>query len=440
VRGVCGWGAHDPGVELMSNPTDLKSRFLQRFGKYPATVQHYQYSWPSADTCVSVGHALAAGVDLRAQAAEWLLTDGVADWDLALLGVSEAHSATEAFWYGIDEQHPLHGVASTAVATAGLKEVYRAVDRLIGKLAESFPDAALVVFSMHGMGPNGADTPAMMLVPELMYRHAFGKPFFRQPQSWSDTPEGQLVLPDFHEHWEGSFMHHFPLWRPSQWRRIARNRLPVAVVRWFDAWTAEPENAERGPIWSHLHWMPTLAYQAYWPSMPAFALPSFQDVRIRVNVAGRESSGIVAQADYETVCDDIERMLRDCLDGPNGKPLVSEVIRPHRKDPMAVGATEADLIVHQLRPTQALVHPRLGTVGPIPYRRPGGHSGGAGLARIRAATVPVGDFGEHSAFDVVPTLIDLLGEPAQSQLAGHSLLDGLQRVPARPVETAGATR
>ena len=439
VRGVSGWGAHDPGVGLQFSSAELRAQFMQRFGEYPASETHYRYGWPSGATCRTMGNELAEANELRAQAAHWLLTEGVADWDLALLGISESHAATEAFWHGVDEQHPLHGVPSAAAAAEALRQVYRAIDRMIGQLAESFPDASFVVFSMHGMGANWIDTTAMMMVPELMYRYAFGKPFFPQPKSWSDTPEGQIVFPDHLEYWEACFMRRYPRWRPSQWRRIARNRLPAALVRRYDAWTAEPENAERGPIWSHLHWMPTLNYQAYWPAMPAFCLPAFQDVRIRLNVAGRESKGIVAQTDYQRVCDDIERVLNECLDGPDGRPAVSSIVRPHRQDPMAVGATQADLIVHWHRPVQSLVHARLGTIGPIPFRRPGGHSGGLGLARIRAATVSVGHFGERSAFDVVPTLIDLLGEPVPGQLSGRSLLEGLARTPNAPIKATVAT-
>ena len=433
VQGISGWGAHDAGVDTTFHPADLRSRFLQRFGHYPATDSHYTFAWVSGETCTRMGDTLAAAIDLRARAAYWLLSEGIADWDLALLGISETHSATEAFWHGIDQQHPLHGVPSASTAAEALKQVYRAVDRMIGVLAESFPDASFVVFSMHGMGSNAVDTTSMMLVPELMYRYAFGKPFFRQPKSWTDTAAGQPVIPDLQKNWEANFTRRFPVWRPSQWSRFARNRLPAVLLRRVDAWLAEPENAQRGPIRSHLHYMPTLAYQAYWPSMPAFVLPAFQDVRIRINVAGRESSGIVAQSDYRRVCDDIERMLMECLDGPNGQPAVSSIVRPHPDDPLALGATEADLIVHWHRPTQSLVHERLGTVGPIPIRRPGGHSGGLGLARIRAATVSAGYFGERSAFDVVPTLIHLLGEPVPAHLSGRSLLEGLPGTPARPI-------
>ena len=36
VYGLVGWGAHDPGVPLTANPTNLLSEFAARFGEYPA--------------------------------------------------------------------------------------------------------------------------------------------------------------------------------------------------------------------------------------------------------------------------------------------------------------------------------------------------------------------------------------------------------------------
>lgn len=70
----------------------------------------------------------------------------------------------------------------------------------------------------------------------------------------------------------------------------------------------------------------------------------------------------------------------------------------------------------------ALEHPTPGRVGPIPFRRPGGHTGPFGLAYLSNAGVGAGDKGIRSSFDVVPTLFELLGEPPPDGLSGASLL------------------
>jgi arylsulfatase A-like enzyme len=44
------------------------------------------------------------------------------------------------------------------------------------------------------------------------------------------------------------------------------------------------------------------------------------------------------------------------------------------------------------------------------------------MAYVRGAGIVPGDRGVRSSFDVVPTLFDLLGEPAPKGLSGTSLL------------------
>src|SRR5689334_24362946 len=118
---------------------------------------------------------LAEGVKQRGRVASWLLAERLPDWDLAMVTIREYHSAVEALWHGWDAGHPLHGQASAPAAKAGLVAVYEAADRLLGELLEAFPRAHVLVFAAHGMGRNLGDVPAMLLVPELLYRHFTGK-------------------------------------------------------------------------------------------------------------------------------------------------------------------------------------------------------------------------------------------------------------------------
>src|SRR5438270_862245 len=69
-----------------------------------------------------------------------------------------------------------------------------------------------------------------------------------------------------------------------------------------------------GLDYANLSWMPATRYAAFWPSMPAFALPSFYDGRIRINLAGRESRGAVTPRRYRAVRDEIVELLQACRD------------------------------------------------------------------------------------------------------------------------------
>ncbi len=70
----------------------------------------------------------------------------------------------------------------------------------------------------------------------------------------------------------------------------------------------------------------------------------------------------------------------------------------------------------------ALDHPTLGRVGPVPYRRTGGHTGVHGVAYCSGPGIAAGDRGARSTFDVVPTLIELVGASPPPGLSGTSLL------------------
>jgi len=419
VTGVGNWGAHDPGVPPAFQPAGLRAGFAQAIGAYPAAEWIYGYVWPSPERTRTMGADLTLAVDRRTEAVRWLLAQRP-DWELALVGVSEPHSAIEALWHGIDPGHPLHGLPSAAPAGEGVRAVYRAVDRLVGRLAADWPDASIVLFSMHGMGGNHSDTASMLLLPELLHRHAFGAPLFR-PEAVGRMREG-IVWPVVPQSWEASMQRGLPWWRPSQWRGALAQRGPAPLARVLAWHTARRMGAIDGAMRSGIEWMPAAAYQPYWRRMAAFSLPSFYDGRLRINLAGRERDGVVPPERYREVRESYATLLHECVDAHSGEPLVQAVAFDDRADPGALGPTDADLMITWRRSTQALRHPRLGTIGPIPLRRPGGHTGPAGMAWVTAAGVEPGDRGTRSAFDVVPTLLALLGRTVTPPPSGRPLL------------------
>jgi predicted AlkP superfamily phosphohydrolase/phosphomutase len=172
--------------------------------------------------------------------------------------------------------------------------------------------------------------------------------------------------------------------------------------------------------------MPAARYAGHWRRMKAFALPSFYDGRVRINLAGRERDGCVAPEAYDTVCDEVASLLDECVEPRTDRPVVAEIIRASG-DPAARGASEADLIILWRHETLGFDHPRLGRIGPLPYRRTGGHTGGDGIACFAGPAIRAASAGRRSAFDVVPTVIDLLGETAASPISGNSFLHAIAR-------------
>ena len=413
VPNACGavsWGAHDPGVPALSRPAELYDEIYERFGRYPASDYIYGFVWPSATKARKMADALTHATQLRGDIALWLLQERLPDWDLGVVVVSEFHSAAEALWHGIDAQHPLHDLPSAPAAAEGLHGVYAAADKMIGNLVEAFPDATIVAFNLHGMGANDSDVASMLLLPELMYRHSFGKPNLRE-ENWRLNGRG-IPLFDEDQRWDDDF------------GALLNERGPlVARVRnRVHRLLGGAHNNDARPDDLPVTWMPATKYRAFWPTMRAFALPSFYDGRIRINLKGREASGKVALGDYAECCAEVETILRDCRDAITDRPAVRDIVRYAGADPLQLDATDADLIVLWNGPVLGLVHPQLGKIGPHPYRRTGGHTGPSGIAYFAGSGIAPGYCGTTSAFDVVPTVIELLGERRPQHLTGRCLL------------------
>jgi hypothetical protein len=169
--------------------------------------------------------------------------------------------------------------------------------------------------------------------------------------------------------------------------------------------------------------MPATNYMPYWSRMDAFALPSFYDGRVRLNVQGRERDGGVLPAAYAATVERISALLRECSDPVSGASIVAHISGPENDDFMNLGASDADLKVVWRGAPLGVRHPRLGQIGPVPYRRTGGHTGESGVALFAGPGITPGHYGRRPSLDVVPTLLDLLGESGSRTLSGRSMRD-----------------
>ena len=115
-------------------------------------------------------------------------------------------------------------------------------------------------------------------------------------------------------------------------------------------------------------------------------------------------------------------MLRACRDPLTGEGVVDHIERPTGCDPQTLNGSESDIVVVWKGTGCAFEHPTLGRVGPVPFRRPGGHTGNFGMAYILNNGLLTGDRGVRSSFDIAPTVIDLVGEAAPLGLSGTSML------------------
>ena len=312
----------------------------------------------------------------------------------------------------MDVELPLEDLVADARAAAAdgeaIRGVFAEIDALVADLLDAFPDVVHVVFTMHGMGPNTSDVASMVLLGELMRRWAGD----RTPDvSWPLDENGVPVL-GADESW-------LPPIRnalgdgPSLTTRVA-GRLPVRARRALTSVGIGRRST------SNLEWMPLTRHQPHWHSMRAFALPSFYDGRVRVNLRGREAEGLVDVGEYGAVLDEIEGVLLECHDTRTGRPVVAGLDRT-LVDPMEAGPSDADLVVHWNGVVFGMEHPELGRVGPFPPRRTGGHTNPHGACFIHGPGIQATDLGTRSSFDVVPTLFDRLGQEPPWPLSGRPM-------------------
>lgn len=419
VVGVTDWGVHDPGNRPQARPSTLHTELVDRFGRYPARQWIYGVPWASVEACKEMGEALSKAARTRSDVARWLLSERFTDWQVALVGFAESHSASEGLFHGVGSSHPWSGLESTPEAGRALRSVYSAIDQAVGEIVEAFPEDTVVIFSMHGMGPNNSDVPSMALLGEVMSRWSgLGTPSMQPftvdaagiPQLAPDSSWTSAVL--------GHFMNEGRRTRQSVRARI-KQRVPEPLRRILGAVRSLKPGGTSVREGS-LQWMPLMRHQPDWHAMKAFALPSFYDGRVRVNLIGRESCGIVGIEEFGSVIDQIEGLLRECTEPRSGQPVVKSVRRVEG-NPLTRQDDDVDLIVHWEDDVLGISHPRLGIIGPLPPRRTGGHSNPIGRCLIVGHDVQPGDIGVRSSFDVVPTILSLAGASAPHEVSGSPL-------------------
>jgi predicted AlkP superfamily phosphohydrolase/phosphomutase len=433
---VVGWGGHDARFQhpRVSQPAGLLAEIDARFGTDPVAGVEYKGTWHQPWYIDALADSLIEASERRAQITEWLL-EREPSWSLLMVGITEIHAAGHNFSQGVDPAHLLGSHPSAPHARERFVDVYRAVDATVARIVAAIPDDTTVALvSTKGMSPSYSDLSSAVLIAELGYRLAFGRPFAHEPSHRAWRRKGCPPL------WPGDDGRASARanalraeGRLAPLKRRYRTMTPAPLRRLVDRARdlfrrpAPPAGPKASPITRLPDGSrPVLAgeinlapiwYRHHWPAMPWFALPSFSEGHIRINLAGRERDGMVALADYERVCDEIEATLRQLRDVRTGEAVVDEVVRLRAADPLAVDGPGADLAVTWRLPSDAFEHPDAGVIGPFAMPRSGSHNGN-GFLIVAGPGIDHARLDEHPSIDVAPTLLSLLGWPVPSRLAG----------------------
>jgi predicted AlkP superfamily phosphohydrolase/phosphomutase len=392
------WGAHAPAHDSCSWPPELFGELVARHGRHPALRRDHATFWNPV-AVARLRRALRAGIPRRVAICRELLARE--EWDLFITAFGETHSAGHHLWHLSGATgHPLHRER----ARDPLLAVFQAVDGAIQEVVEAAGDAAVVVFAPHGM-ESATDLASLVFLPELCYRLAF--PGRRALAPGGEGPPAAVV------------------------------RHPRALTwdRWL--WRNRGVDGAADLLPPHdlgaMSYQPAAWYRDLWPRMPAFALPSYFEGNVRINLAGRERDGIVPPERYESVCAAMEDRVRELRDARTGRPIVREVLRtrtgPHDRTP---GLPDADLVVCWSGGADAVDSPAVGRMGPVPFGRTGTHVNHGFVAVRGPGAEPGSRLPEGRVVDVAATILELAGAAPRQPIDGRPLLAARDEGACRP--------
>ena len=379
---VTGWGSHDKLVLPDSYPPELLEEIRRRYGESP--IRTDEYGRASLSHLRELHEELVSLTLRSAELAGWLLQR---PWNLGIVAFGALHRGGHRFW----DRSSLDGEVPAELGAwydGALRELYCTADRAVGDLIAAAPEAAVFVFSLHGMQVNSARVD---LLDEMLNRVLHG-PTASRPQSSLLRRLGEAM--------------------PLSLRRTLTNSVPQRVKnRIMTRWT-------------------TGGMQ--WDRTRAFTLRADLNGYIRLNLQGREPKGIVPPGEAEDLCSRIIDGLQTFRDAATGDRFIEEVCRSSDVFPPGDRSDRLpDLIVRWSAssgaPHAAVTSPTLGTIpratpGRIPNGRSGNHAP-AGLLIAKGPGIAPGGQLESGAdiLDLAPTALRRLRAEADVILAGKVL-------------------
>lgn len=416
---VLGWGGHARMTPQQSLPEGLVSELIQKHGENPLLDTDSITEAKEGDF-----ERFMSGVELGIKRKADIVKDLLErqKWSLMLTIFGEAHSAQHYLWHK-SQPHTVNW-SDKPPKNDPLLKTFQLMDAAIGEIvAAAGEDANIVVFSIHGTCSNTGDLGANVFLPEMLYRWNFPGKYAIGPGEISNLPMPKPRMATesswFAEVWQLRY-------EPNKVKFLARHRVPFQLYHKLRLERLTGKESETALDYKPpLFWLPASWYSSHWKSMKAFALPSYSDGYIRINVEGRDKHGVVKPEDYDAVCDEVIEMLLEVRDGRKGERLITDVVRT-RKSPFDSNrqSSDADIVVifdERDCPADVVIHPTLGQIGPVPFNRSGGHYS-AGFMLASGPDVPQGGGIHGDVIGVGPTILSMMGAPVPEHMDGKPLV------------------
>jgi predicted AlkP superfamily phosphohydrolase/phosphomutase len=380
-----GWQCHDDfGHSAL--PAELWAQLAKRHGTPRMTAE--TFGPQSAATLLAQHQEVLDGNRQFADMCGDLLTHHRFDLFLAVFGL--VHRGSHYLW-DLSQIDRGDGDGPTrAILEGSLDQCYVSADEALGRVLEATPaNARVVVFALHGMGPNDGWYEFLPRILGQIHRGGGG-----------GSPKSGLL---------------FRLRQALPWRLVRQvtRRIPMA-------W-----NKALVPLWSRrMH---------DWPNTRYFALPMDYNGYVRLNIKGREREGCVDPGDADRVMAEVDAALRTFRDIATGKPVIRGTIKVDELiSPTAPRRRFLpDLVVLWDAPGPAWASPgvvsdQFGEIRwPEGRKLASGRSGNHtphGWFVAKGPGIPPGQSARtYDTADLIPTVFQWLGAPRPPHFAGRPI-------------------
>jgi predicted AlkP superfamily phosphohydrolase/phosphomutase len=390
---LCAWGCEYPAWPRSSWPKPLMNELVAAYGSHPLVDQYRLSIKPESEAeYVEFYRKLTTGLERKGKICLDVLKRE--PWDVAVIAFPEVHWAMHLLWQTYDRDHPDYDAARKLPFDDIFLTLYEKLDALLGRMLESMPGATTLAFSGSGFGPNYS---GWHLLPEVLQKLGVA----------ASPTEGRRSL-------LGALL------PTKKWGAYKIRKMEDAVsLKVIETLKAALPRKLWDPLTRRL-----LYAGSRWAESRAFCLPNDYTGAIRINLKGREPSGLVSPGEeYEALIRLLTRELLALVNPATGKPAVARVIRMDREYPGDALGDFPDLVVAWANdaPITSLASPAIGAVsGDFPERRSGAHRNDCFLLSNAPLAAPRDGRGA-SLLDIPPTIFDLLSREVPAWFDGQSL-------------------
>jgi len=384
---ICDWLVHvrSDHARIHCHPPDLAARLERDYGLNPwFTENRCPINEQDAYTVTglrAIVDTLSARIATKTRFCREALQG--APWDFFFAVFHEAHDVGHMCWHAHDPMHERHDPELLARAGDPLLHVYTRLDEATGRLLEAVPeDAVVLVYVSHGIGPERTASRFLDLILERLD----GASSLSQPAE--PTLMDRLA----------------PLYRAVVPSAVRRRLAPTPLgSRAYQRLATD-----------------RLRQRRY------FALnPSYATGGIRINLKGRDSSGVVeAGPDFERLLQELREAFLEMRNADTGERLVESVTFTSDlyNGPMRRALPDLLLEWNKSHPIERVSSTRLGEVrNPDQSARSGDHA--TSKEGLLFASPSIGLRGQQPAvhvIDLAPTILRLLSV-RDPDLAGQTI-------------------